>query len=130
MDSKNKNSNEINVCFSGALCYKKGIDILKSLTEYLENHDLPRKIKFNIATFGDTNNVGTGFILVDSLNTGSDSTKNYVRFVRPTTFAGAATNSADSIAIMQADWHLDSGSACIDAGYGALPIHCRVLRRD
>ena len=77
---------------------------------------------FNIATFGDTNNVGTGFILVDSLNTGSDSTKNYVRFVRPTTFAGAATNSADSIAIMQADWHLDSGSACIDAGYGALPI--------
>ncbi|MBR0073918.1 MAG: hypothetical protein IJP95_08790 [Bacteroidales bacterium] len=40
-----------------------------------------------------------------------------MRFVRPTTFAGAATNSADSLAIMQADWHLDSGSACIDAGY-------------
>ena len=56
-------------------------------------------------------------ILIDSLNTGTDSTKNYVRFVRPTTFAGAATNSADSIAVFQADWHLDSGSACIDAGH-------------
>ena len=46
---------EINVCFSGALCYKKGIDILKSLTQYIENHDLPRKIKFNIATNFDRN---------------------------------------------------------------------------
>ena len=60
---------------------------------------------------------GTGNFILDTLNTGSDSTKNYVRFVRPTTFAGAATNSADSLAIMQADWHLDSGSACIDAGH-------------
>ncbi len=60
---------------------------------------------------------GTCNIVLDSLNTGTDNTKNYVRFVRPTTFAGAATNSADSLAIMQADWHLDSGSACIDAGH-------------
>ena len=60
---------------------------------------------------------GTCNIVLDSLNTGTDNTKNYVCFVRPTTFAGAATNSADSLAIMQADWHLDSGSACIDAGH-------------
>ena len=62
-----------------------------------------------------TNRIGV--ISLDTANSGNDSTKNYVRFVRPTTFAGAATNSADSLAIMQADWHLDSGSACIDAGY-------------
>ena len=60
---------------------------------------------------------GVGNIVLDTLNNGHDSTKNYVRFVRPTTFAGAATNAADSLAIFQADWHLSAGSACIDAGY-------------
>lgn len=51
----NKKSDEINVCFSGALCYKKGIDVLKNLTQYLENHELPKNIKFNIATNFDRN---------------------------------------------------------------------------
>ena len=48
-------TDEINVCFSGALCYKKGIDVLKKLSNYLENHNCKRKIKFNIATNYDRN---------------------------------------------------------------------------
>lgn len=50
-----KENDVINVCFSGALCYKKGIDILKNLTQYLEKQELSRKIKFNIATNYDRN---------------------------------------------------------------------------
>ena len=41
----------INVCFSGALCYKKGIDILQNFSDYIEKWDNPEYIiKLNIAT--------------------------------------------------------------------------------
>ena len=41
----------INVCFSGALCYKKGIDKLQEFSDYLEKYENPEYIiKLNIAT--------------------------------------------------------------------------------
>ncbi len=51
-----KSNNQINVCFSGALCYKKGIDKLLEFSDYIENRkfSLPDgkeySIKLNIAT--------------------------------------------------------------------------------
>lgn len=51
-----KSNNQINVCFSGALCYKKGIDKLLEFSDYIEKRkfSLPNgkeySIKLNIAT--------------------------------------------------------------------------------
>lgn len=52
-EQKNAAPREINVCFSGALCYKKGIDKLLEFSDYIENEILPENqsaIKLNIAT--------------------------------------------------------------------------------
>ena len=48
-----KSNNQINVCFSGALCYKKGIDKLLAFSDFIENELVPENqpaIKLNIAT--------------------------------------------------------------------------------
>ncbi len=102
-EENNKNSNEINVCFSGALCYKKGIDILKSLTEYLENHDLPRKIKFNIATNFDRNTDEFKNLKNTNLQTGLNSTqmpdfyrKNDILFF-PTRYEGFSMAALEAV---------------------------------
>lgn len=49
----------INVCFSGALCYKKGIDKLKAFSDYIESWSNPEYvIKLNIATNYEKNAEG------------------------------------------------------------------------
>lgn len=48
-----KSNNKINVCFSGALCYKKGIDKLLAFSDFIENEVVAENqpsIKLNIAT--------------------------------------------------------------------------------
>lgn len=44
-----QDKNQINVCFSGALCYKKGIDKLLEFSDYIEKNP-GSGIKLNIAT--------------------------------------------------------------------------------
>ncbi len=94
---------EINVCFSGALCYKKGIDILKSLTQYIENHDLPRKIKFNIATNFDRNTEDFKNLKKITLQTGLNSSqmpdfyrKNDILFF-PTRYEGFSMAALEAV---------------------------------
>ena len=49
----------INVCFSGALCYKKGIDKLQAFSDYIESWSNPEYvIKLNIATNYEKNAEG------------------------------------------------------------------------
>lgn len=53
LEQKNAAPREINVCFSGALCYKKGIDKLLAFSDFIENELVPENqpvIKLNIAT--------------------------------------------------------------------------------
>lgn len=46
------------------------------------------------------------------------------RFVAPTTFAGARLNSDSTQLVAAADWHLSSGSSCINAGHPyAMSLH-------
>ncbi len=96
-------TDEINVCFSGALCYKKGIDILQSLTQYIENHDLPRKIKFNIATNFDRNTEDFKNLKKITLQTGLNSTqmpefyrKNDILFF-PTRYEGFSMAALEAV---------------------------------
>lgn len=50
-DTLEEGKKVINVCFSGALCYKKGIDKLQTFSDYIEKWDNPEYvIKLNIAT--------------------------------------------------------------------------------
>ncbi|MCR5765826.1 MAG: glycosyltransferase family 4 protein [Treponema sp.] len=52
-NKESKSNNQINVCFSGALCYKKGMDKLLEFSDYIENEVVPENqpaIKLNIAT--------------------------------------------------------------------------------
>lgn len=50
-DIREEGKKVINVCFSGALCYKKGIDKLQIFSDYIEKWDNPEYIiKLNIAT--------------------------------------------------------------------------------
>ena len=49
-------------------------------------------------------------------NTGSESGVYYPRFDTPTLFVGCGTNTEENLQVMQANWRLTQGSACINTG--------------
>ena len=55
-------------------------------------------------------------IALDSLNMGSDSTLLYPGFINPSGVVGSAVTAADSSAILNANWGLQSTSPLIDGG--------------
>lgn len=58
------------------------------------------------------------FILLESVNTGTEADKNYPVFLTPSPFVGIS--ATDEGAIRNADWRIDQGSALINAGDDAL----------
>jgi hypothetical protein len=59
---------------------------------------------------------GENNINLEVENFGTDTDKFYPFFANPTTFAGPAINTSDSLAVVNADWQIMNGSACVDVG--------------
>jgi len=70
----------------------------------------------NYSAIQGISQTGVGNINLAETNIGSESGIFYPRFANPSLFAGSATNSTDSLQVMQANWRLTQGSACIDRG--------------
>jgi len=86
----------------------------KKVTQFSQLYGTPGSA--NYSAIQGVSQTGPGNINLSADNTGSQSGVFYPFFANPSLIVGSSNNSTDSLQVMQANWRLIEGSACIDKG--------------
>ncbi|MDR2083443.1 MAG: T9SS type A sorting domain-containing protein [Bacteroidales bacterium] len=86
----------------------------KKDTQFSQLYSSPSIV--NYTAIQGTLYTGVGNINLMADNTGSETGSFYPYFITPSPIVGCGVNSADSLQVMQSNWSLSIGSACINMG--------------